>query len=158
MRFFFYGTLGEGMDNPTITAIRPRLGPARAAATRGALFALPDRDGWYPGLLPDPGGAAIRGVLYEPGADFTAADLARLDAYEAFDPARPEASEYIRRAIEVEPCGEMGTEPRQGGEWLSAEAYVYNRPLPPGARPIAQGSFAAFLAANGVRALAPRDP
>lgn len=147
--FFFYGTLGEGMDNPTITAIRPKLGPGRPATARGSLFALPDRDGWYPGLLPGGGEALVRGVLYAPGAEFTAADLARLDAYEAFDPADEAASEYVRREVEVTTADR---------ELSRAQAYLYNRPLPPGARRIEHGSFAAFLSANGLRPLAPRDP
>ncbi|MET0180152.1 MAG: gamma-glutamylcyclotransferase family protein [Novosphingobium sp.] len=149
LRLFFYGTLGEGMDNPVIRSIRPKLTAARPATTRGTLHALPDRDGWYPGLLPDPAGRPVEGMLYDAGPAFTAHDLATLDAYEAFDPADLAACEYVRREIEVT----VG-----GSETLTAQAYVYHRPLPPGARRIAEASFAAFLAAHGLRALAPRDP
>jgi gamma-glutamylcyclotransferase (GGCT)/AIG2-like uncharacterized protein YtfP len=149
LRLFFYGPLGEGMDNPVINAARPKLGAARPATARGALYALPDRDGWYPALIADEGGRPVQGVLYAPGPAFTAADLAALDAYEAYDPADEPGSEYVRRAIAVE----VG-----GRDVMTAQAYLYNRPLPQDARAIAEASFAAFLAAHGLRALAPRDP
>ncbi|MET0250573.1 MAG: gamma-glutamylcyclotransferase family protein [Novosphingobium sp.] len=149
LRLFFYGTLGEGMDNPVITPMRPKLGPPQAAFVHGVLYALPDRDGWYPGLLADARGAPVRGVLYQPGETFTAADLAALDSYEAFDPQDEGASEYVRRLVDVTTAS---------GEEVTAHAYLYNRPLPQGARRIEQDSFAGFLAAGGLRALAPRDP
>ncbi|MET0180557.1 MAG: gamma-glutamylcyclotransferase family protein [Novosphingobium sp.] len=149
LRLFFYGTLGEGMDNPVANAVRPKLGPSRPATARGTFYALPDRDGWYPGLLADEDDRPVQGVVYEPGTAFTAADLARLDAYEAYDPEDLPGSEYVRRSIAVT----VGP-----NEPLAADAYLYNRPLPAGARPIEEASFAAFLAAHGLRALAPRDP
>ena len=95
------------------------------------------------------GSKAIEGVLYAPGPEFTAADLAVLDAYEAFDPADEASSEYVRREIEVATAE---------GERVTAEAYVYNRALPAAARRIEEGSFAGFLAAHGLLPLAPRDP
>ena len=145
MRFFFYGTLSEGMDNPVIAAIRPKLGRARAATVAGKLYAIPERDGWYPALMA--GDGVVEGFLYETGPAFGTEDLALLDRYEAFDPADPEACEYVREPIAV-----------RAGDWEgTAEAYRYAAALPPTARPIAEPSFAAFLAANGYRPLAPRD-
>ena len=147
MRFFFYGTLGEGMDNPTIRAIRPKLLPGRPASVRGRLHAIPDRDGWYPALTLAED-AQVGGMLYETSPLFTAEDLARLDAYEAYDPLDEAASQYVRRTVEVDCTGER----------VQAQAYLFNAELPAEARRIAQTSFAAFLAAHGLKALAPRDP
>lgn len=149
MRFFFYGTLGEGMDNPVIRAIRPKLMPGRAARVRGVLDAIPDRNGWYPALTPADDGPQVRGMVYETGLAFTADDLAALDAYEAYDPTDEPGSQYVRRPIEAT-CDD--------GDTVRAEVYVFNAALPADARRIEQPSFAAFLAAHGLKALAPRDP
>jgi gamma-glutamylcyclotransferase (GGCT)/AIG2-like uncharacterized protein YtfP len=147
LRLFFYGTLGEGMDNPAITPVRPRLGAARPATARGTLYAIPERGGWYPALVTGEG--LVRGVLNTPGPAFTADDLATLDAYEAYDPADLATCEYVRREIEVAP---------DGGEPVLAHAYLYHRPLPATATRIEQDSFAGFLAVHGHQPLAPRDP
>jgi len=148
MRFFFYGTLGEGMDNPTIRAIRPKLMPGRPATVRGSLHCIPDRDGWYPALTVAGGESAVEGMIHDTRASFTPDDLARLDAYEAFDPADEAASQYVRRTIDVDCEGSL----------VPAEAYLFNGALPPEARRVEQPSFAAFLAAHGFKPLAPRDP
>lgn len=79
-------------------------------------------------------------MLYEATADFGAADLARMDAYEDFDPARPAESLYIRRAIAVT---------RARGETDAAQAYLFHRPLPPNSRPIQGGDFTGWLAKTG---------
>jgi len=144
-RFFFYGTLSAGMDNPVIAAVRPKLGPGRPARVAGRLHAIPERDGWYPALVA--GDGLVEGQVYAVGPGFTADDLALLDRYEAFDPDDPEGSEYIRTVIVVE---------TDGGP-LAADAYLYRAALPASARPIAEPSFAAYLAAHGYRPLAPRD-
>jgi hypothetical protein len=78
---------------------------------------------------------------------FTAADLARLDAYEDYDPARPEASLYIR-----EPLSVTGSD----GMTVTAETYRFARPLPEGSLPIPDGDFRAWLAEAGVAAFAGR--
>ena len=77
-------------------------------------------------------------MAYAARPQFSADDLARIDAYEDFDPANPEASLYIRRSISLV----------EGGE---AQAYVWNRPLPDGARPIGHGDFRRWLADQGLR-------
>lgn len=143
--FFFYGTLSEGMDNPVIAAIRPKLGPGKPASVSGRLFAIPEREGWYPALTP--GDGRVMGYLYSVTPAFTSDDLAALDRYEAFDPDRPEASEYVRGPMRI----------TADGEKIVADVYRYAAKLPETARLIAEPSFAAFLATNGLRALAPRD-
>lgn len=141
MRFFFYGTLISGCgglgDGGAVGAALARLGAGRPAVAQGRLYAVPDPDGWYPALQPDPAGGPVHGLVFTAGAGFTAADLAVLDAYEDFRAADPAASEYLRRAVAV----------TMRGERVVAEAYVYHAPLPPGARVIRGGDFQAFLAA-----------
>ena len=134
MRFFFYGTLLDGSDNPVARDIHALLAPLGQASVRGALHAVPDAHGWFPALLPGDGPA--QGRLYEARAHFTPADLARMDAYEDYDPARPEASLYLRRTVELAGGG-------------SAEAYLFNQPLPAGSREIPHGDFRRWLAESG---------
>lgn len=139
MRFFFYGTLLAGSDNPVASLVHQKLrsiGPARA---QGVLHAIPNPQGWYPGLLTGEG--VVHGWLYEATDGFGSEDLAKLDAYEDYDPVRPGASLYIREAVSV-------TGPDRGVGF--AEAYRFNRPLPEGSRPIPGGDFRAWLAAKGL--------
>ena len=77
-------------------------------------------------------------MLYAARSRFSAADLARIDAYEDYDPDNPESSLYLRRSIPL----------ADGGE---AQAYVWNRPLPDGARQIGHGDFRRWLAEQGLR-------
>ncbi|MFT4027873.1 MAG: gamma-glutamylcyclotransferase family protein [Novosphingobium sp.] len=132
LRFFFYGTLiggGPPAVRQALGKLRD-LGPARAA---GAVHAIPDPGGWYPALVAGEG--TVAGRLYEATPDFGEADLAALDAYEEFDPADPAGSPYLRVPI---------------AEGL--QAYRFNRPLPPDARPIPDGDFAAWIGREGLRA------
>jgi Gamma-glutamyl cyclotransferase, AIG2-like len=78
------------------------------------------------------------GMVYAAGLDFTPADLARIDAYEDFDPDDPAASLYLRRAVTL-------------SDGSSAQAYAWNGPLPPGARAINHGDFRHWLAEEGAR-------
>ncbi len=134
MRFFLYGTLLDGSDNPVARDIHALLAPLGPPEMRGILHAVPDAHGRSPALLPVEGPA--QGRLYEARAHFTPADLARMDAYEDYDPARPDASLYLRRTVEL-----VG-----GG---SAEAYLFNQPLPAGSRAIPHGDFRLWLAESG---------
>ncbi|WP_338468052.1 gamma-glutamylcyclotransferase family protein [Novosphingobium sp. ZN18A2] len=143
MRFFFYGTLLAGSDNPVAAQIHARLQPAGMASVKGALWAIPDPLGWFPALVADEGAGAVRGMIYEARATFDAADLARMDAYEDCDPAHADASLYLRRAFAVMPEVASGSR----GE---AQVYVWNRPVPDGARAIPGGDFRAWLAAEGL--------
>lgn len=139
LHFFFYGTLVAGMSNPVARAIHEALEPLGPASTAGTLHAIPDPAGWYPALLPGEG--QVEGALYRAGPDFDADALARMDAYEDFDPGQPERSLY-RRVEQAVDCR---------GQMFGAQVYCWNRPLPTGAVPIAGGSFAAWLAAHGHR-------
>lgn len=116
LRFFFYGTLIGG--GPLL--IRRALGKLNDLGPRhvpGVLYAIPDPDGWYPALLTGEG--TVMGRLYQAGADFGAAELAVLDAYEDFDPADRDGSLYLREFFAD-----------------GAQVYRFNQPLPEGARAI----------------------
>lgn len=140
MRFFFYGTLVAGSGNAVARAVHSRLVDLGPATVRGALHAVPDPDGWYPALVSGEG--AVHGRLYRAGDGFSAGDLARMDAYEDFDPADPAGSLYVREAMAV----------LSGGRELEAQAYRFAVGLPVGSRPIPGGDFAAWLAEHGLRA------
>ena len=130
MRFFFYGTLLDGSDNPVARDIHALLDPLGPAEVEGALHAVPDAQGWFPALLPGTG--RVRGRLYQARAHFTPADLARMDAYEDFDPAGPGSSLYLRQEMAVMPGGH-------------AQVYVFNQPLPVEAQRIVHGDFRLWL-------------
>lgn len=135
--FFFYGTLVAGNPNPVAMEIHAQLERLGAATAHGALYAVRDPSGWFPALLP--GGEAVRGQLYSVAAGFDAALLARMDAYEDFDPGDPAGSLYRRETLAVECAGIR----------VEAAAYLWNRALPEGAEPITEGSFADWLAKTG---------
>jgi gamma-glutamylcyclotransferase (GGCT)/AIG2-like uncharacterized protein YtfP len=141
MRFFFYGTLIADDRNPVATAAHARLRDLGGATARGTLFAIEDEagEGWYPALLA--GAGPVLGRLYDAAPGFGEAELAALDAYEDFDPADPAASLYVRATIIVTDAD---------GAFHEAQAYSFNHPLPPGAQPIADGNFQAWLAREGV--------
>lgn len=135
MHVFFYGTLMAPARNPVARTIHARLGPGTPATTPGQLYAIPDPAGWYPALIPGEG--VVHGQLH--AADgLTAEDIARIDAWEGYDPAAPGGGDYARAALAV-------------GDKV-AQAYVWIAPLPPGAVPIPEGDFAAWLAHTGGRA------
>jgi len=139
MRFFFYGTLLDGSDNPVAQEMHRLLGPLGPGQVSGALFAVPDPQGWYPALVP--GEYAVSGGLYQTREGFGLADLARMDAYEDFDPARPDASLYVRHELTVL-CDD--------GTSCLAQAYRFAQPLPCGSLPITGGDFRAWLGQQGV--------
>jgi len=135
MRFFFYGTLLDGSDNPVAQWVHGKLRAVGPATCRGTLHAIPDPRGWYPALLS--GDGIVQGRLYASRNGFAPADLARLDAYEDFDPADPAGSLYLREDIAT-----------SSGD---AQAYRFNRPLPDGARLIPGGDFRGWLASEGLQ-------
>jgi gamma-glutamylcyclotransferase (GGCT)/AIG2-like uncharacterized protein YtfP len=141
MRFFFYGTLLDGSDNPVARSIHAKLETEGAATAPGSLHAIPDSEGWFPAMLPGPG--EVRGALYRATARFTASDLARMDAYENCDPANRQASLYCREEVVVT---------TREGTAIRAQAYLFAQALPGGAMPIADGDFRAWLAATGLDA------
>jgi gamma-glutamylcyclotransferase (GGCT)/AIG2-like uncharacterized protein YtfP len=135
MRFFFYGTLLDGSDNPVARAVHRLLEPAGPAQARGDLHAVPDGGGWFPALLE--GSGMVSGQLYDPREQFSAADLARLDAYEEYHPDMPATSLYLRKEIDL-----IG-----GG---MAQAYLFNQSLPAGSQPIRSGDFRHWLRETGL--------
>jgi gamma-glutamylcyclotransferase (GGCT)/AIG2-like uncharacterized protein YtfP len=140
MRFFFYGTLIAGSGNPVAMAAHALLRDLGPATARGALYAVGEAEGWYPVLLS--GAGAVHGRLYEAAPGFAETDLAALDAYEDFDPADPAGSLYVRATI-------VATD--TAGVFHEAQAYSFNRQLPPGAQAIADGDFCAWIAREGLR-------
>ena len=98
---FAYGTLLTGALDPALDRLlargATRLGKARL---RGRLH----DQGGYPGLVNDPAaGGWVRGELLAL-AD-PARTLVALDRYEGFDPARPQAGEFVRVMRRVEFAG-----------------------------------------------------
>ncbi|MCJ2181474.1 gamma-glutamylcyclotransferase [Novosphingobium sp. 1949] len=143
-RFFFYGTLLAGMDNAVARVAHRVLRCEGAARVPGALFAIPDRAGWYPALVAGEGW--VQGQIWSVLAGFAGADLAALDAYEECRAADRAGSLYWRSGA----CAVRGDGGRQ-----AVQLYRYDRPLPRGARPIAGGDFAAWLAAQRQAAYRP---
>ena len=135
MRFFFYGTLQAGSGNAVARSLQGLVRPLAPASVKGALFAIPEAQGWYPALAPD-GQGTVHGTLSQALPHFTARDLARMDAWEDYDPARPDLSLYLRCKVALDGGGE-------------AQAYVWNRPLPGDAIRIAHGDFRRWLAESG---------
>lgn len=134
MRFFFYGTLLDGSDNPVARAVHALLEPEGSAAAHGKLHAVPDRAGWFPALVSGEG--QVLGRCYQARPGFSASDLAQLDAYEDYDPANEGSSLYLRRSVEL-----------IGGS--CAQAYLFNQPLPVGSQPILHGDFRRWLSETG---------
>lgn len=139
MRFFFYGTLLDGSDNPVARSIHAKLVAEGPATLRGSLHAIAHPDGWFPAFLRGEG--EIHGALYRATGSFTQADLERMDAYEDYDPAQPEASLYRREEVEAV---------TRDGAPVRAQVYLFAQPLPQGSRPISQGDFRAWLAGEGL--------
>lgn len=135
---FFYGTLVAGNPNPMAAAIHAALEPLGPARTTGLLYAIPDAAGWFPALVAGEG--EVSGALYRARPGFDARLLARMDAYEDFDPADPAASLYRRKMIAVQVAA---------GEVVEAAAYVWNRAVPPGAGLVNGGHFGHWLAETG---------
>lgn len=139
MRFFFYGTLLDGSDNAVAREVHRLLGAIGPASVAGTLFAVPDPAGWYPALLP--GDGTVHGRLFAARDGFSPADLARLDAYEDFDPQAPAHSLYVR---------ETAAAVLADASQAHAQVYRFNQPLPDGSRPIRGGDFRAWIAATGL--------
>jgi gamma-glutamylaminecyclotransferase len=104
---FLYGTLKRGEKSHRLMAGQRFVGAA-ATEPRYRLHDL----GPYPGLVADAAGVAVAGELWE----VDAAGLAELDRFEGV----PDL--FIREPVAVQ--GAAGP----------VEAYLYARPIPPGAR------------------------
>ena len=134
MRFFFYGTLIAGSGNAVAGRVHSRLSAGVAAWARGGLYAIPDRQGWYPALV-GCGVGEVSGFLYEALAGFGEADLAALDHWEG--------AEYHRAEIVVR---------QADGREITAQAYLWDGPLPADAEAIPGGDFGDFLRQRGAKA------
>lgn len=138
MHLFFYGTLLDGSDNAMAREVHRLVSRLGAATVRGNLFAVPDPQGWFPALIAGEG--AVHGGLYEATSALSPAQLARLDAYEEYDPLNPAASLYLRAAMQVTDAQDAA---------VMAEVYLYNQPLPPGSCAILSGDFRQWITARG---------
>ena len=138
---FFYGVLLPGLVSGRMGELVARLGEALPATVAGCLFAVPDPRGHFPVMLEAAGESRVSGAVLVPDPRFGAAELAELDAFEGFDPARPGQSDYVRRGLSAR-LGDGGT--------VSADAYCWNRPVGANFVPIPHGDFARYLAETGV--------
>jgi gamma-glutamylcyclotransferase (GGCT)/AIG2-like uncharacterized protein YtfP len=123
---FAYGTLQPGLAPAQMASVAAKLRPVGKGWVRGVLYDL----GRYPGAVPDANaGTRITGTVMElpEDADF----LARLDAYEGYDPQAPETSEYVRERQVVE---------MDAGGTMECSFYRYNWKVDE-ARAIASGNW-----------------
>ncbi len=131
-----YGTLMSGQANPVDPAVLARMRRCGMCLISGALYVV-DAVPPYPALVMAPEGGMVRGELFrleEGAADI----LAVLDDYEAFDPADPAGSDYVRQAISVV---------QPGGEGAVAWVYVFNHdPVRLGLARIVDGDWVAYRA------------
>lgn len=111
---FVYGSLLTGSGLPTVDGLLPgHADDLGAAAMRGRLYQLSG----YPGALPFGGrGDRVFGRVFRL-RDFRRV-MRRLDAYEAYFPQRPAASEYIRAMTVVTLL--------DSGRRMPAWVYLYN--------------------------------
>jgi hypothetical protein len=110
------------------------LGEGRPGQVAGAMFAIPDPEGWYPALVLGARGMT-RGVFHQAYGLDTGL-LAALDDYEQVVES---GAGYRRRDVPVVDLG-------------LAQAYIWQGTLPEGALALEDGDFAAFLARTGQRA------
>ena len=140
-RLFVYGTLLPGLCR------HPAMQGARWLGKACVMAQLYDL-GPYPGLILTPAQAADASWVWGQVAEVDDALLARLDAIEAYDPDRPEQSEYVRQPCDahlpVEDKGEVSATPRVLRVWV----YVYNRSVQH-ARRIVHGDYLRHLDDTG---------
>jgi gamma-glutamylcyclotransferase (GGCT)/AIG2-like uncharacterized protein YtfP len=126
---FLYGTLLPGVASGGMQAVIAGLTSVGRATMRGRLYDL----GPYPGaVLDDAAESIVVGQVFELPAD--PGVLARLDAYEGFEPDRPADSLYLRlrRPATLD-----------DGRTLDGWVYQYNRD-PAGAPLVPGGDYAAW--------------
>jgi gamma-glutamylcyclotransferase (GGCT)/AIG2-like uncharacterized protein YtfP len=134
---FVYGTLLPGLCRHDAMQGARWLGQARV---RAQLYDL----GPYPGLILPPAPSAETTWVWGQVAEVDDALLARLDAIEAYDPVRPEQSEYVRQRCDAH------LQPRSKADTpvVSAWVYVYNRSVA-NARRIDHGDYLRHLDETG---------
>jgi gamma-glutamylcyclotransferase (GGCT)/AIG2-like uncharacterized protein YtfP len=110
---FAYGTLQPGRVPAEVAPLAAKLRPVGRGFVHGVLYDL----GRYPGAVPNASAKGkIAGTVMELPEEENM--LARLDAYEGFDPKSPDTSEYVRERQMVELA--------DGGK-LECWFYRYNR-------------------------------
>ena len=133
-RLFIYGTLLPGLCRHSVMQGAQHIS---AGKTMGCLYDL----GPYPALVLQPKASDfepatwVRGELYE----VSDALLMELDSVEAYDPARPDSSEYVRETVWAESAD---------GTQVQAWTYVYNQDLSDAKR-IAHGDYVRHLKETG---------
>jgi gamma-glutamylcyclotransferase (GGCT)/AIG2-like uncharacterized protein YtfP len=137
---FVYGTLLPDRARGAMRELIGQLRPLGTASLPGRLYDL----GAFPGaVLSDEVVTRVQGQVFELPAD--PALLAALDAYEGFDPGRPEASLFVRAGRTVRLAD---------GSTLSCWVYVYNDN--PGDAPLIEGGdYRRWQAARKMSALSP---
>lgn len=128
MHLFFYGLLRDGVgDWPFLEG----LGLGSPATTPGALFAIPDKRGWYPALVLTQAklAANVVGTIHDAGE----VDIAAIDAFEG--------KKYQRQKVPVDGWSGYGD--------THAESYIWTGELPDDAEPILHGDFVKWLEENG---------
>jgi gamma-glutamylcyclotransferase (GGCT)/AIG2-like uncharacterized protein YtfP len=120
---FVYGTL---LPDLPPDSLRERIVSLRALGTASVPGRLYDLGPFPAAVLGDEGEAQVWGQVFELPSD--PALLAALDAYEGFDPCRPETSLFLRvlRSVTL-----------AGGAVVSCWVYVYNGT--PGDAPLIDG-------------------
>jgi gamma-glutamylcyclotransferase (GGCT)/AIG2-like uncharacterized protein YtfP len=112
---FVYGTLHPDRAPLELAADVARFLPLGEGTIEGELHEA----GGYPAVLVDDQyRGSVAGVVFELPDD--AALLKRLDDYEGFYPANPEASLYVRRLLPVTSAD---------GQRRDCWVYVYNQPI-----------------------------
>ncbi len=110
---FAYGTLQPGFAPQDIAETAAKLRPVSQGFVYGEVFEL----NGYPGAVPDSASKnRIAGTVLELPEDESV--LRQLDAYEGYDPAVPETSEFVRVRITVA---------LSGGGAIECWIYRYNR-------------------------------
>jgi gamma-glutamylcyclotransferase (GGCT)/AIG2-like uncharacterized protein YtfP len=117
---FSYGTLLPGRAPAEIAPTVQRLRRVGRGFVRGHLYDF----GEYPGAVLARTGSSIVGEVFELPDDPRV--LSRLDEYEGFDPADPQASTFVRK-------GRFVTL-KNSGKKIVCWIYAYNRP--PGPAPV----------------------
>jgi hypothetical protein len=141
---FFYGVLRPDLASGRMAQIVALLGDPRPATVPGRLYAVPDPRGHYPVMIAGRRDEQVRGIVMSPGTGFGPRELAELDAFEGFDPAAPERSDYVRRATVATIAG---------GATVEADAYWWNRAPSADLVAIPQGDFNRYLAESGAAPL-----
>jgi gamma-glutamylcyclotransferase (GGCT)/AIG2-like uncharacterized protein YtfP len=118
---FVYGTLLPGAAPSEIAAAAAQLMLVSKGWVQGTLFDLGD----FPGaILESASGRRIAGTIFRlPGNPLV---LQALDAYEEFDPAAPEQSQFLRVRTTVELAAELRAD-LGAGRALECWIYILNR-------------------------------